>query len=444
MDNYDLIGIGIGPFNLGLAALLSSHNEVSSLFLESKAAFSWHAGLLLPDTTLQVPFLADLVTMIAPTHPLSYLNYLHEQDRLYKFYYYEKFQIPRREYDHYCRWAAEKLPACRFDAQVTGVTYHPVTERFIVESRSADGISRQYACRDLAIGIGTSPLIPAWAQVTTGAPIVHSADFIPRWKQLASCRRVTVIGSGQSAAECVLALYQALTPEKISAGAAIQWITRSPGFHPMESSKLGQECFTPAYMAHFQTLSREMRRQVAAGQDGLYKGISYSTIARIFDALYETSIGGRDPGMLLLPHCEVERVASGDGTDTLRVDFRHRTLDQAGSIDTDAIVMATGYHRTTPDWLAMLKQTVLETDERGDVLVDEAFIARRRDAGSGRIFVQNADIFQQGIGSPDLGLGAYRNGSIINTLLGREQYRLPQQSAFQSFGLPEGCRVEGE
>lgn len=442
MENYDLIGIGIGPFNLGLAALLSRHREVTSLFLEAKAEFSWHAGMLLPDATLQVPFLADLVTMIDPAHPLSYLSYLHAHDRLYQFYYYENFQIPRREYDHYCRWAAEQLPACRFDAAVTRVSYEPAEDRFVVESRASDGTVRRYCCRDLAIGIGTSPLLPAWAEVESRAPILHSAAFIPHRKALEACRRVAVIGSGQSAAECVLALCQGLTPERIAAGASVHWITRSPGFHPMESSKLGQECFTPAYMAHFQTLSREKRRQIAAGQGGLYKGISYGTIAKIFDALYEGSIGGQDPGLRLLPDCEVENVTGSADDDVVRIAFRHRALDRVGYAEADAIIAATGYHHVFPGWLASLREAVLETDARGDWLVDEAFIARRRDGGRGRIFVQNTEIFQHGVGSPDLGLGAYRNGSIVNTLLGREHYRLPRQSAFQTFGLPDSLSGE--
>lgn len=63
-------------------------------------------------------------------------------------------------------------------------------------------------------------------------------------EQLKQCKQVTVIGSGQSAAECVLALFNSLTPEQVKAGASIRWITRSAGFHPMEYSKLGQECFT--------------------------------------------------------------------------------------------------------------------------------------------------------------------------------------------------------
>ncbi|ETR44468.1 hypothetical protein P683_0618, partial [Acinetobacter baumannii UH8807] len=46
-------------------------------------------------------------------------------------------------------------------------------------------------------------------------------------------------------------------------------------------------------------------------------------------------------------------------------------------------------------------------------------------------------IFQQGVGSPDLGIGATRNSVIINQLLGRNAYRIPKQSSFQHYGLPE-------
>ena len=86
----NIIGIGIGPFNLGLAALLSTVRDIQSVFLEKKPEFHWHHGLLLPGTTLQVPFFADLVTMADPSHKLSYLSYLHQHNRLYQFYYYEK------------------------------------------------------------------------------------------------------------------------------------------------------------------------------------------------------------------------------------------------------------------------------------------------------------------------------------------------------------------
>ena len=84
---FDLIGVGIGPFNLSLAALLDSKSSSSILFLDKQPEFAWHSGMLLHQTTLQVPFLADLVSMVDPTSKYSFLNYLKEHDRLHKFYF---------------------------------------------------------------------------------------------------------------------------------------------------------------------------------------------------------------------------------------------------------------------------------------------------------------------------------------------------------------------
>ena len=60
-------------------------------------------GVLLDDATLQVPFLADLVTMADPTSRWSFLNYLKQAGHLYPFYIRESFYPLRKEYDDYCR-----------------------------------------------------------------------------------------------------------------------------------------------------------------------------------------------------------------------------------------------------------------------------------------------------------------------------------------------------
>ena len=98
---YDIIGIGLGPSNLGLAALLKEVPYIDGLFFEEKETFSWHPGLLLEETTLQVPFMADLVTMANPKSEFTYLNYLKTTGKLYLFFSYNEFTIPRLEYNHY-------------------------------------------------------------------------------------------------------------------------------------------------------------------------------------------------------------------------------------------------------------------------------------------------------------------------------------------------------
>ena len=79
---YDLIGIGVGPFGLGLAALAEPLDDVDAVFLDQRDGFSWHAGMLIEGTTLQVPFLADLVTMADPTASYSFLAWLKATGRL--------------------------------------------------------------------------------------------------------------------------------------------------------------------------------------------------------------------------------------------------------------------------------------------------------------------------------------------------------------------------
>lgn len=436
MKNIDILGIGIGPFNLGLASLLSHHQEIKAVFLDKKQQFHWHEGLLLEGTTLQIPFFADLVTIADPCHPLSYINYLHQHDRLHQFYYYDHLLIPRREYDHYCRWASKQLPDCHFGENVLDVTYDEKRDKFIIESQSSNEQNQFYLSQDLVIGIGTQPHYPKWLSACVHPLVKHAAEFATLQKELNQCKQVTVVGSGQSAAECVLALYRTLSPEKIQAGASIRWITRSAGFHPMEFSKLGQECFTPSYMQYFQSIPREKRREIAAGQGLIYKGISFSTIGEIYDLLYERTVAGADAGLTLYSNCEVEDLqVSSSGQ--INLSCLHTQLDQRQTIQSDAVIAATGYRHHWPKWFEKLKNKVLKTDEYNDCLVQEDFTAERCDQGKGRIFIQNAEIFQQGVGSPDLGIGATRNSVIINQLLGREAYRIPKHSAFQHYGLVE-------
>lgn len=41
---YDVIAIGCGPFNLGLAALASEVDDLSVAVLDSRPEFTWHRG----------------------------------------------------------------------------------------------------------------------------------------------------------------------------------------------------------------------------------------------------------------------------------------------------------------------------------------------------------------------------------------------------------------
>ncbi len=431
---HDLAGVGIGPFNLSLAALLeplrANGENVRPVFFESKPQFDWHSGMILPGTTLQVPFLADLVSMADPTSRFSFLNYLHEMRRLYRFYFYENFKIPRKEYNQYCRWVAEQLDSLQFGARVIDV--RPLNDGgFELYYRPAGGGATQsVTSANVVLGYGTVPNVPECARPFLGDGVYHTAQFRNNRERFANAGRIAVFGSGQSAGECVLSLLQDQAERRYS----LDWFTRGPGFLPMEYSKLGLEHFSPEYIDYFHGLPAAARDRIRAGQNLYYKGMSDDTIAAIYDTLYELQLEADAVPVTLAGNTELLDIQR-DGRG-FALHLRHRELDRRFVRNVDAVLLGTGYAYRLPEFLDNLLP-ILERDEQGRLAIDRDYRARRNDGRPGDVFVQNGEIHSHGIGAPDLGLGAYRSASIVNTLLGRAAYRLDRKNVFQTFGVPD-------
>jgi len=436
---HDVIGVGIGPFNLGLAALLAPLDELDAVFFDAKPEFSWHAGLLLDGTTLQVPFLADLVTLADPTSPYSFLNYLHCRQRLYRFYFYERFHVPRREYDAYCRWVAQQLPSCRFGHRVVAV--EPADgERWSVLVTSVDDPSTtvEHRADAVVLGVGSSPSVPAVAVAHLGETVLHSASYLAHRDRALAAAAVMVIGSGQSAAEIVADLLTHSPGRGAPPGRRLDWFTRSRGFLPMEYSKLGLEHFTPEYTAYFHRLPQRRRDAVRAGQDLFYKGISAETSARIYDGLYEASIDGAEPEVGYRSACELQGMVPlpSGAPRRWRLSFHHLDEGVTFTHDTDLVVLATGYRPTTLPLGAGWADQLVERDDQGRPVVELDYRVRLADRAKSTLFVQNAELHSHGVGAPDLGLGAHRSAVLVNALAGREVYPVRDRNVFQTFGAP--------
>jgi lysine N6-hydroxylase len=435
--DHDVIGVGLGPFNLGLAALIEPVTELDPVFFETRSQFSWHAGLLLDAARMQVPFLADLVTLADPTSPYSFLNYLHCRRRLYRFYFYERFHVPRREFEAYCRWVAEQLPSCRFGRRVRAV--RPTSDErwsvFVASEGSIGGTGGtggtgevvEHRADAVVLGIGSRPSVPDCVVPHLGDTVFHSAGYLPHRDRARAAASVTVVGSGQSAAEVFADLLTAVPSPRLD------WFTRSRGFLPMEYSKLGLEHFTPEYAAYFHRLPTQRRDEVRAGQDLLYKGISSDTSAIIYDTLYESSIDGTDPDVGYRSACELRDMApQGTGW---RLTFHHLDEDVTFTHDTEVVVLATGY-QPAPLPLDPTAADIVARDERGRPVVELDYRVRLTDRAKSTLFVQNADLHSHGVGAPDLGLGAHRNAVLVNALAGREVYPVRDRNVFQTFGAP--------
>lgn len=421
-----VVGVGIGPFNLGLAALLDRVPDVEATVYDAAPEFAWHPGLMLDGVSLQVPFLADLVTMADPTSPYSFLNYLHDRGRLYRFYFYERFHVPRREYDAYARWVAAQLASLRFGHRVLDVRPHG-TGRWSVRVEGPDGRTSRVSADAVVFGVGSRPSVPQVARNVLGEDVFHAADYLAYRPKVISAPAVTVVGSGQSAGEVMVDLLEAGLP----AGMAVDWFTRSDGFLPMEYSKLGLEHFTPEYTTHFHGLVSEARDRVRAGQDLLYKGLSAETSERIYDVLYAATIDRPDPPVTYAAGCELTAIEPSPVPGRRwRLTWRQCHEDRTFVRDTDVVVLATGYE---PGPLPV-ERALLALDAQGRPVVEADYRLTLADGSASTLFVQNGELHTHGVGAPDLGLGAYRSSVIVNALTGRDVYRVPERTVFQRFG----------
>ncbi|MBM7517277.1 lysine N(6)-hydroxylase/L-ornithine N(5)-oxygenase family protein [Nocardioides nitrophenolicus] len=431
MITHDLVGIGLGPFNLGLACLadpLRGSDDLDGVFLEARDRFDWHPGMMLDDATLQVPFLADLVTMADPTSRWSFLSYLKQTGNLYPFYIRESFYPLRREYDDYCRWAAERLPSVRFGQQVTTVEHDGTA--YVVTT----GTGETFRTRRVVVGIGTSPRIPAplLPLVEHGSQVTHSADYLARKAELQQQDTITVVGSGQSAAE----VYADLLAEAPDHGYELVWLTRSPRFFPMEYTKLTLEMTSPEYGEYHRALPLETRDRLAREQRHLFKGISGDLVDAIFDLHYQQRVTGAGPRTTLLTNTEVTGARPLPGGTGSELDLLHVETGEPFSLRTGGVVLATGYAPTQPAFLDGVRDRI-RYDERGryDVAGDYSV-----DVHGGEVFVQNAEEHTHSLLAPDLGMGAYRNSVILAAILGREVYPVEKRIAVQTFGVPDHLR----
>ncbi|MBT2506756.1 lysine N(6)-hydroxylase/L-ornithine N(5)-oxygenase family protein [Streptomyces sp. ISL-98] len=416
----DFIGIGLGPFNLGLACLTEPIDELEGLFLETKPNFEWHSGMFLEGAHLQTPFMSDLVTMADPTSPYSFLNYLKESGRLYSFYIRENFYPLRTEYNDYCRWAAAKLSSIRFNQTVASVAYDGEAELYVVTTQDTT-----YRARRIVLGTGTPPYIPDACQ-DLGGDLIHNSRYVDSKEALQAKKSITLVGSGQSAAE----IFYDLLAEIDVHGYRLNWVTRSPRFFPLEYTKLTLEMTSPEYVDYFHALPEATRYRLESQQKNLFKGIDSELIDAIFDLLYQKNLKGPIPARLIT-NSSLDTASYDADSATYTLGLHQDEQEKDFELSTEGLILATGYRYRTPAFLEGVKDRI-RWDGQGRYDVARNYSI---DTSGSEIFLQNAAVHTHSITSPDLGMGAYRNAYIIGELLGSEYYPVEKAIAFQEFAI---------
>lgn len=399
-ETFDAVGVGVGPFNLSLAALLHPL-PLRTRFYDRAPELRWHAGLMFPEATIQVSHLKDLVTLADPTSKWSFLSFLFHKQRLYQFLNAAFPRVTRWEFEQYLRWVADSLPEVRFGAEVRAVSLQGGT--LAVETDT-----ERLRTRAVVVGTGLTPWVPPCARPHLGDNVFHAYEFLHAPRPLEG-KAVAVVGGGQTGAEVVRHL--------LAGGArpaSLVWISRRGNFSPLDESPFANELFTPSYSDHFFRLDGHERGRLLDEQKLASDGITPELLEEIYRRMYELQhLDGVHRPCRLLPGRELTGVAAADGGVRLIVGGRN---GERQAVHADVVVLATGAEYRLPPCLGPLAGRIRM--ENGEPVVRQDFSVEWDGPPELRIYAQNAARARRGVPDRNLSLMAWRSALIANSLCG--------------------------
>ena len=425
-DIHQLAGIGIGPFNLSLAALSAHVPDLRARFFDRQSAFAWHPGMMLDGTRMQTSFLKDLVTPVDPTSRYSFLAFLVAHGRFYRFLNADFARARRTEFARYMKWVAEQLDNVEFGREVVDVRFEHGRFELSFAGRPP------FAAHNLAVGVGLEKHVPDWARRHVSPRCIHSDAYLDA--ALACQRRkVVVIGGGQSGLEIFLDL---LAGAKGGAR-EVTLVTRRKNLDPLDETAFTNEYFTPEYVRRFHVLPRARRAELARQQKMTGDGASPDTLRELSQRLYEhdfLEVAGRP--YQILPDREVVRMSEhGDG---FELEMHNGFESTREVIRADVVVLATGYRYGVPRCLERLSP-LLEREPSGELVLEQDYRARWSGPSGNRIYMLNAGRLSHGVPDAQLSLAAWRAAIIVNGLAGSAVYPVDAGDGPLRWHAPEGC-----
>ena len=404
---YTAVGIGAGPANLSLAALFPAAAPAEIALFDRQSGPNWHPRLLHPGVTMQTSWMKDLVSLVDPTHPLTFMNYLVTSGRLYNLLNAQFSTIPRREYVRYLEWAASRIQGIHWGVALDRVSWSEGAG-FTVHSGDRAVARGQH----LVLGVGTEPYLPADLAHLPEEQVCVPDDLhaqLPAWTDRS--QPVAVVGGGQTGAECVL--------ELLAQGCTdIRWFGRRPWFQPMDDSPPANEFYRPAHARHLQQLPRATRSALIEGQTLTGDAISPGTILGIYQANYRAELElGRFPVTMFPGRDVTDGKAAEDGTLVLHAIGN----DVPETHEVRYAVLATG-RRPVPAPFDLELQERIEQDDAGGMIIDADYSVRWKGSGDSRIYALNRGRLSHGIPDANLTLLPVRAALVVNSMLERQLF----------------------
>lgn len=439
---FDLICVGFGPASLAIAIAL--HDATSYdvkvggyprtrkvCFLEKQRSFRWHAGMLLPGSTMQISFIKDLATLRDPTSKFTFLNYLKSKHRLVQFANLGTFFPTRLEFEDYLRWCADHFSGdVEYGQEVIKLTAgrshqdKSKADLFTVESFDhMTGKSVLRRARHVVIAVGGRPNIPApFPPHKPG--IIHSSTYCSNISRLLSSKqdpyRVAVVGSGQSAAEIFNDLHTRYPNSRTTL------VIKDTALRPSDDSPFVNEIFDPERVDDFYQRPHTQRSEtLESNRSTNYGVVRLELLGEIYRNLYQQRV--QEPDECAWQHRIMSSRRVVDVQDSNNAGLRlalqevHVTdKNQLEFLDVDAVILATGYTRDAHE--DMLKDVAyLKPDREGEWHVQRNYKLEMdhdlvdEDAG---IWLQGSNESSHGISDTLLSILATRSGEIVDSIFG--------------------------
>ncbi|KAK5169887.1 uncharacterized protein LTR77_005865 [Saxophila tyrrhenica] len=447
---HDLLCVGFGPASLAIAVALHDAFEAKDCglstrrpkvrFLERQGRFAWHAGMLLPGTKMQITFIKDLATLRNPRSHFTFLNYLHQKNRLVQFTNLGTFLPERIEYEDYMRWCAEHFEEV--------VDYGQSVEAVGVDSRNArtgavesfsvrsvdskTGRRRTTRARHVVVAVGGKPSIPKELQANHPR-VIHSSQYATSIEKIfpegTQPRSIAVIGAGQSAAEIFHNIPQRF-PECRSL-----LLIRGAALRPSDDSPFVNEIFDPNRVDDVYSQDPETRADgIASDKATNYGVVRLELLEELYTLLYSYRIRYSSEDQWphqILNHRSVTGMNDAvDGQPGVQLHVRNNTgahhadgKSRSEVLDVDLVVVASGYQRNAHEemlqGIEQLRQQGKDGSSSWEVNRDYSIKFQdgvvERDAG---IWLQGCNEGTHGLSDTLLSILATRGGEMVESIFG--------------------------
>jgi L-ornithine N5-oxygenase len=357
------LGIGFGPAGIALAGAIADsmeHGSASPIgnvkFLEASSISAWHPEFILPGTDINHHVFRDLVTPRNPRSRFSFAMYLHEKGRLYKFGILGR-PASRQEWSDYVSWVAEQLShLVSYEQRVLEILPN-VRDGVLVslDTVTSGGVWRS---KQLILSTGSYPTIPDAVRPYLGTHVFHTSEYLSRIEAFGSRlpKRWLVIGSGQSASEAIIDVFQRRRDCNVVS------LHRSSGFKLAQFGHFPNLAFVPERVDYFHSLNPDARERLFREVKSTnYAGIDPDESLALYSMIYEDAIIGRER-LTVQPFSEL--VSVNRHGDCYRIVLRDVFKDEKTELLVDAILLGTGYQQPKiPPLLAALQPWLDVTDE---------------------------------------------------------------------------------